>query len=84
MTKLIIALALSVLLLIFVLQNSHPVELHFLFWQFNGSLALILFLTIILSLIISLLVAIPYSIKKRRSKTEVPNAKTPETSKPKS
>lgn len=82
MAKLIAGLVLSVLLLIFVLQNSHPVELHFLLWQFNGSLALILFLTIIVTLIISLLVAIPYSIKKRRAKpTEV---KAPEVNKSKS
>lgn len=78
MLKLIIALVLSVLLLIFVVQNLHQVELHFLFWQFNGSLALILALTFIISIIISILVAIPYSIKKKRVKPEVKPDKTTE------
>lgn len=70
MIKLIAALSLSVLLLLFVVQNLHTVELHFLLWQFDGSLALILALTFIISIIISILVAIPYSIKKRRTKPE--------------
>lgn len=77
MIKLITALVLSVLLLLFVVQNLHQVELHFLFWQFNGSLALILALTFIISIIISILVAIPYSIKKRKTKSEAKSDQLP-------
>ncbi len=74
MIKLVTGLGLSILLLIFVLQNLQTVELHFLFWQFNGSLALILALTFLITLIISILVAIPYSINKKR-KTKTSNDK---------
>lgn len=70
MLKLIVGLILSILLLIFVIQNLQTVELHFLLWQFSGSLALILALTFIISMIICILVAIPYTIKRNKLKSE--------------
>lgn len=74
MGRLIAALVLSILFLVFILQNSQQVNLHFLFWEFNGSLALILILTFVVAIIISLLVSIPLyigrAIKKKRT-TEV-------------
>jgi len=83
MIKLTVGLVLSILLFIFVVQNLQMVELHFLFWQFNGSLALILALTFIVTLIISLLVALPYSIKKKRAKSGESKIQVIEAEKPK-
>ena len=72
MIRLIIALVLSILLLIFVLQNLQKVSIHFLFWQFDGSMALILAITFIVTIIISLLVSIPL-ILIRGTKKKVEN-----------
>lgn len=75
MVRLITALILSILFLIFILQNSQPVKLNFLIWEFNGSLALILILTFVVAIIISLLVSIPLYIgrmlKKNKSEKTV-------------
>jgi uncharacterized integral membrane protein len=80
MIRLIIALVLSILLLIFVLQNLQKVSIHFLFWQFDGSMALILAITFIITLIISFLVSIPLMLMRgSKKKTESkPGDKTKE------
>jgi len=65
---LISGLLLALVIVTFIFQNTSPVIVHFLAWQFEGSLALLLFLTFIFGIIISLLVAIPLLFRgKRRS-----------------
>lgn len=64
MTRLILALSLSVLFFIFVIQNLKTVNLNFLFWSFEGSLALILILAVIIGIIVCLLVSLPLKFKK--------------------
>ncbi len=81
MVRLIAALILSILFLIFILQNSHTVNLHFLFWEFNGSLALILILTFVVAIIISLLVSIPLYIRKMTNKRKADSTKESEEKK---
>lgn len=80
MIRLVIGLVISVLFFIFVIQNLKTVELNFLLWRFNGSLALILILTFIIAIIFSLLLAIPLYIK-RNKKTEVKELKKVEETK---
>ena len=46
--KLIVALALLLLIVIFAVQNYEVVEIKFLFWSFRASRAIIIFLTLIL------------------------------------
>jgi hypothetical protein len=46
---LIAALAIAILTAIFALQNTIPVLVTFMFWKFEGSLALVLMLTFALS-----------------------------------
>jgi putative membrane protein len=58
-------LALSILVGIFALQNALPITVTFLFWQFDGSLALILLGTFSLGVFVSLLVSAPAVIKRR-------------------
>jgi len=70
MGRLIAALVLLFLILIFIFQNLHQVTIHFLLWNFNGSLALILLTTFIVSIIFSLLVALPLSIRKWMAKNK--------------
>jgi uncharacterized integral membrane protein len=67
---LISGLILSLVLAIFIFQNTTPVVVHFLAWSFGGSLALVLLLTLIFGIIISLLVAIPLVIKRARKQAK--------------
>lgn len=71
---LILGLVLAILIVTFIFQNTSPVIVHFLAWHFQGSLALVLLLTVIFSIIISLLVAIPLLIRKMRRKTKIIDA----------
>lgn len=62
---LVLALVLSLVIVAFIFQNTNPVVVHFLAWQYEGSLAMILFLTFLLGIIISLLIAIPLMIRRK-------------------
>ena len=61
----IVALGLAILTVILALQNSIPVGVTFLMWNFEGSLALVLISTFALGLIMSLLISIPAIVKRR-------------------
>jgi uncharacterized membrane protein YciS (DUF1049 family) len=62
---LVLALAISILAGIFALQNSVPITISFLLWEFEGSLALVLLCTFALGVFVSLLVSAPAMIRKR-------------------
>jgi uncharacterized integral membrane protein len=62
---LIFGLLLALAIVTFIFQNTNPVIVHFLAWQFEGSLALLLLLTFIFGIIISLLVAIPLLFRRK-------------------
>jgi len=62
---LIVALGLAVLTVIFALQNAIPVNVTFLVWEFEGSLALVLMLTFALGALVSSLVSIPAIVRRR-------------------
>jgi len=62
---LIAALGIAVLTVIFALQNAIPVGVTFLFWSFEGSLALVLMLTFALGVLVSLLVSTPAIVKRK-------------------
>ena len=66
---LISALLLALILVTFILQNTNLVTVNFLAWRFEGSLALILFLTFIFGIILSLLVFIPLLLKRKLHNT---------------
>ena len=54
---------LGALSVIFILENTSIVTITFLSWQFEGSLALILMLTLICGIIITLLLLLPSYIR---------------------
>jgi uncharacterized integral membrane protein len=64
--SLVIALFIAVLAVIFALQNTVPVVVNFLPWEFQGSLALVLLLTLALGVIVGLLVSVPSIIRRSR------------------
>ena len=64
--SLVIALLIAFLAVIFALQNAVPVVVNFLPWEFQGSLALVLLLTLALGVIVGLLVSVPSIIRRSR------------------
>lgn len=62
---LIAALVIAILTVVFALQNPIPVLVTFMFWKFEGSLALVLMLTFALGALVSLMVSIPAMLKRR-------------------
>jgi uncharacterized integral membrane protein len=62
---LILALLIAIAAVVFALQNITPVTITFFVWQYAGSLALILLLTLGLGVIITLLASIPAMLKRR-------------------
>ena len=72
-----IAAIVLAILLIFVYQNLQPVSINFLIWSFEGSLSLLLILTIKIAILVTLLVADPYKLKKsidRRNESKSKNS----------
>ncbi len=61
----VLALALALLVTIFAVQNYQVTPIQFLFWQVEGSLALVLMLTLILGILIGVLLMLPGSIRRR-------------------
>lgn len=60
---LIFGIAFAVVAVVFALQNNVPVTVSFVFWSFNGSLAIVLLLAIGLGAIIAGLVSSPSVIR---------------------
>jgi putative membrane protein len=62
---LIFALIIAAIAVIFALQNTAVTTVTFLFWKFDGSLALILLLALIAGAVISILVSSPALIRDK-------------------
>ncbi len=62
---LILALIIAALAVIFALQNAMPIAVSFFTWRYEGSLALVLLLTLGMGVIISLLISLPAVIRKK-------------------
>jgi putative membrane protein len=60
---LIIALLIAILAVIFALQNAIPVSITFLVWKTEGSLALVLLVTLAVGAVVGLLVSLPGRIR---------------------
>jgi putative membrane protein len=64
---LILALIIAVIAVIFALQNSATVAITFLFWQFHGSLALLLIISLAVGALITFLALLPGILRGRWS-----------------
>lgn len=62
---LILALLLAILVTVFAIQNNAQIEVTFLFWKIDGSLALVLMTTLAIGIIIGILVYIPSAVRRR-------------------
>lgn len=60
-----LALILALLVTIFAVQNNQPITISFLFWSIEGSLALVLMITLVLGIAIGALLMAPGSVRSR-------------------
>ena len=59
------ALIISVLAVIFAIQNNDPTTVTFAVWKYNGSLALVLLVAVAAGSLISFFVSLPSNLKTR-------------------
>jgi uncharacterized integral membrane protein len=59
------ALIISVLAVIFAIQNNDPTTVTFAIWKYNGSLALVLLVAVAAGSLISFFVSLPSNLKTR-------------------
>jgi len=59
------ALIISVLAVIFAIQNNDPTTVSFAVWKYNGSLALVLLVAVAAGSLISFFVSLPSNLKTR-------------------
>jgi len=60
-----VALILALLVTVFAVQNNQPITISFLFWSIEGSLALVLMITLVLGIVIGILLMAPGSVRNR-------------------
>lgn len=60
----ILSLVVAGIAILFAIQNAAVIEINFLFWSFEGSLALVLLIALALGVAISLLASAPSSIRR--------------------
>jgi uncharacterized integral membrane protein len=68
MITLIIALIIITVVTVFSVQNAIPVVISFLFWKFEASLAIILFLSVLAGVVIGVSAASLFRMKLSRKK----------------
>lgn len=62
---LVFALFIAILAVIFAIQNNAPATVSFAVWEFQGSLALMLMVSLIAGVLISIFVSLPANLKAR-------------------
>lgn len=65
MIAIVLILAIVALVMVFSVQNASPVAVSFLFWKFEASLAIVIFLSVLSGILIA--VVISFSGKLRHS-----------------
>lgn len=73
MINIIIAIIIILIVSIFSVQNASPVAISFLFWQFQASLAIIIFLCALSGIIVGAVLTLLFRIKRKR-KTKLTSA----------
>lgn len=61
----IVGVILAIILAVFVLQNNVAVAVHFLFWRFESTLALVLLMSLAVGVVTVILVTIPANWRRR-------------------
>ncbi|NPV87983.1 LapA family protein [Coprothermobacteraceae bacterium] len=64
--NIISVLVVLVLAVVFGVQNTAPLNINFFFWSFQGSVALVLVISMLTGIVIGLLLSLPYYNKRGR------------------
>jgi len=83
MFGLIIVLIVIVLVALFSVQNASPVAISFLFWRFDASLAIIIFLSALAGALITVIIYSSRSVKRALAARKTPNDPAPKITGPK-
>ena len=79
MITLLIALILIALVTVFSVQNASPVTISFIYWKFNASLAIVVFLSALAGALIAMIGMASRSLKRSSKKQVKRDGKKPET-----
>jgi uncharacterized integral membrane protein len=60
-----VALILALLVTVFAVQNNQQITISYLFWSIEGSLALVLMISLVLGIVIGVLLMAPGSVRSR-------------------
>jgi uncharacterized integral membrane protein len=60
-----VALILALLVTVFAVQNNKTITISFIFWSIEGSLALVLMITLVFGIVIGVLLMAPGSVRNR-------------------
>jgi uncharacterized integral membrane protein len=71
MSILIIALLIIAVVAIFSTQNALPVSIVFLFWKFQASLAIVIFLSALTGVIVALIIFLWLRIRRTRKTARI-------------
>jgi len=74
---LLFSLLLAIVAVIFALQNPQPMDVNLLFYQTDGSTALILILTFGFGVVVGLLSSLPGRLRARRKLKELQKQRAP-------
>jgi uncharacterized integral membrane protein len=73
MPIIVVVLIIVLIVAVFSVQNAAPVAISFLFWHFQASLAIVMFLTILCGIIIGALLMFLFRIKgQHKEKASTP------------
>jgi len=62
---LITTIVILVLVVVFTLQNAESINVNFLLWKLESSLALVLFTTFSLGIVVAVLALMPFIMRKK-------------------
>lgn len=71
MKQLIIAALLILIVVAFAVQNAAEMTIHFMVWELNMSMALVLVITLLLGILMGILVSTPRILKYRKEITRL-------------
>jgi len=79
MISIVLVLVIIAVIAVFSVQNAEPVTITFLFWTFNASLAIIIFLSVLSGVLIAAIISLSGKIrriseKRKTRKSAIKNA----------
>jgi len=79
MVSLIVVLLVVFLVALFSVQNASPVAISFLFWRFEASLAIVIFLSVLAGVLVTVIIYSSRAVKKALSAKKAPAEIAPKT-----